>query len=120
MNCDVCKGPMKPLFTGHFCPNDCDRPKAQAPAPKKTGATMVPIPNTTWGPWGAIANWLPPTQNAYKPADDECRNGMCRAKGKPTHSSVVTGNPVMYFTHYQCTLCNQTWAVKDPPPKGTP
>ena len=25
MNCPVCKGPMKPLFNGLFCPRDCDR-----------------------------------------------------------------------------------------------
>lgn len=25
MICPVCSGPMKPLFTGFFCPKDCDR-----------------------------------------------------------------------------------------------
>lgn len=25
--CPVCNGPMKPLFTGFFCPKECDRPK---------------------------------------------------------------------------------------------
>lgn len=25
MRCPVCKGPMKPLFNGLYCPNDCDR-----------------------------------------------------------------------------------------------
>lgn len=30
MNCPICRSQMKPLFTGEFCPNDCDRkPKAQ-------------------------------------------------------------------------------------------
>lgn len=26
MICQECMVPMKPLFTGFFCPNDCDRP----------------------------------------------------------------------------------------------
>jgi hypothetical protein len=34
VNCIVCKGPMKPLFSGSFCPNDCDRRGAAPPAPK--------------------------------------------------------------------------------------
>lgn len=27
MTCITCQSPMKPLFTGFFCPNDCDRKK---------------------------------------------------------------------------------------------
>jgi hypothetical protein len=34
VNCIVCKGPMKPLFSGSFCPNDCDRRGAAPPTPK--------------------------------------------------------------------------------------
>jgi hypothetical protein len=34
VNCIVCKGPMKPLFSGSFCPNDCDRKGVAPPAPK--------------------------------------------------------------------------------------
>lgn len=29
--CTVCGGPMKDLFTGTFCPKDCDRPRAPVP-----------------------------------------------------------------------------------------
>lgn len=32
MNCQYCKTQMKPLFSGFFCPNDCDR-KCQRPPP---------------------------------------------------------------------------------------
>lgn len=28
--CDVCGGPMRPLFTGSFCPKDCDSRAAKA------------------------------------------------------------------------------------------
>lgn len=30
MNCTVCGGEMKQLFTGYYCPKNCDRPSAQA------------------------------------------------------------------------------------------
>lgn len=29
MNCPTCSTPMKPLFSGEFCPNDCDRTSAK-------------------------------------------------------------------------------------------
>ena len=32
MICPTCHGPMKPLFTGSFCPRDCDRPAAATSA----------------------------------------------------------------------------------------
>ncbi|MFA6159156.1 MAG: hypothetical protein WC763_06055 [Candidatus Paceibacterota bacterium] len=40
MTCPACGGPMSPLFTGSFCPRDCDRPRAVTQAP--TGRS---------GPW---------------------------------------------------------------------
>ena len=45
--CPVCRGPMKPLFQGFFCPNECDLP-AEKRAPKK--ATIATSP--TLAEWG--------------------------------------------------------------------
>lgn len=28
--CPTCNGPMRPLFTGSFCPRDCDRPTTRS------------------------------------------------------------------------------------------
>jgi hypothetical protein len=113
--CPACKGPMKPLFTGFYCPKDCDRPfmrkeqidkeikQAQDAMAKPQHWTTLPTP--MFIPYRG-ANYTPPM------ADDECRDFYCNGKGKPTHTAAVQnpGGP-LNFVYYQCGLCNKTWSV---------
>lgn len=42
MNCPDCKAAMKPLFTGFYCPNDCDKPELKAAKkPTNTAAGII-------------------------------------------------------------------------------
>lgn len=36
--CPECKGPMKPLFSGYYCPLDCDKPEVLAARKAKAAA----------------------------------------------------------------------------------
>jgi hypothetical protein len=118
--CPACKGPMKPLFTGFFCPKDCDRPKAfvepKAPAtPGTITYASIKKKANSYGGWGGLAAWLPATPPQ---PDDECRDLMCRAKGRKTHA-VGMGNPMAWHDSYQCTTCSKTWTVPSAPQGAT-
>ena len=114
MNCDVCKGPMKPLFTGHFCPNDCDRPGAKPAMREFRDAPPATLNPNSWNfmgfPMGGIGS-------TYAPKDDQCRDAMCRGKAHlawvlhDQHGGVISRN-------YTCGTCSKQHAIK--PPKGTP
>lgn len=48
LTCPTCKGHMKPLFTGFFCPNDCDR----TPRPLKSTDAFIHVHDgTRWQVW---------------------------------------------------------------------
>lgn len=125
--CPDCKGAMKPLFTGFYCPNNCDKPHLKAAAIAKTIAEALDLmakPRITikgnntiatpgGGVWSVWPTWTTP--NTVAPmADDQCRHVYCNGKGKLTHTSYVAGSlgtPGQNFEHYQCKLCNRTWQV---------
>ena len=119
MICDVCKGPMKPLFTGHFCPNDCDRPAVKAARLNKEIEEIQGIlaKPRIWAPLygGFIPPTAPatPTRNAYIPKNNECRDGMCRAVGNNVYNTAdMTTTPATWYNHYECSLCSKTWKVR--------
>ena len=118
--CPDCKGAMKPLFTGFYCPNDCDKPHLKAARLANTIAKAQDImtkPRIFMKPVApAIHNigaWIPysggPPVPQYAPmANDECRDFFCNGKGKVTHTSVYTG---INTAHYACDICAKTWGI---------
>lgn len=127
---------MKALFTGEYCPNECDLPPEKrtvkpAAAAKKpsTKDNVDAILNQLYkqvykmpavGGWTIPAGsfvpaggFVPPTAPAmpsnagYKPAHDQCPQPYCRAKGQATHTSHAGG---IDFVHYECTICKEKWA----------
>ena len=60
--CKECAAEMKPLFSGEYCPNDCDKPEVLAKrreyeaAAKKLAENNI-TPSTVWG----LGAWIPVT-----------------------------------------------------------
>lgn len=118
--CPHCKGPMKPLFTGFFCPKDCDRPHSQITKLNKAIAEaqdIVAVPRA-WSGWGSPI-WPVSVPAAYTPRPDQCRDAMCRGTGHKTHS-VGQGTPMTWYDNYRCALCSQEWMIPSPPSGGIP
>lgn len=128
--CPHCQEPMKPLFTGFFCPKDCDKPHLRLKALDKEIAEahktmaipriLMPATQPNANVWN-MGGWLPytgPVAPAVVLADDECRDFFCNAKGKVTHSVTVTqpSGIVDRFVYYACVACAKTWNVKSPIP----
>jgi hypothetical protein len=65
MNCPICKGLLKPLFNGLYCPKDCDRP--QLAAMGKVGAAIGAIPD----PLPPIPSWHGAIVSLYKNSNDK-------------------------------------------------
>lgn len=112
--CPVCKGPMKPLFTGSYCPKDCDRPNVKAAGLYKAIAEaqdIAAVPRT-WTPFSNPWTGVPSTPKAsIALADDECRDFFCNGKGKYTH---VSKYQTTEDHHFQCGICAKTWFVTKP------
>jgi hypothetical protein len=118
---------MKPLFTGFYCPKDCDRPHLRAKALDeeiKKAQDAMARPRITANPnvWG-FSGMLPyrgavPAAPAVQLADDECRDFFCNGKGKTTHTTITQGWTTQ-DVHYQCGTCSKTWFVTKPVPKPT-
>lgn len=114
MLCPDCSTPLKPLFTGFFCPNDCDRPKSPTPAKRIDFATIKK--DSSWASAGAnvfpwVGGWfgnLAPAPSSYTPATGQCRKPVCRGQGKHLYSSWVTDvtGKVSGYDKYECTICN--------------
>lgn len=121
--CPVCKGPMKPLFTGSYCPKDCDRPGAKlATISKEIEKDQVlaaqPRIWSSFGGWGMVG---PTTTARIALADDECRDFFCNGKGIKTHSALdVSKTPITSKDGYTCQLCNKDWYGAETPVKSTP
>lgn len=110
--CPVCNGPMKPLFTGSFCPKDCDRPNHKA-AEIAVAQDLIAKPkawvtaNANVIPWGG--GWGFPTMSKYVPAKGQCPDAMCRGKGVHQYSSFTTdtNNVTTGRDHYSCGICSK-------------
>lgn len=120
--CKDCKARMKPLFTGFYCPNDCDKPgvvaarksayQAQLDALKQSIYRTMQAPATAPIPaWpSGIGNWIPAPPTPVKPpADDDCRDPYCGAKGTVV-VTVWRGAYIDYFM-YQCKNCSKQWNI---------
>lgn len=124
---------MKPLFVGHYCPNDCDRPDLKAKAATKAKIATVDDLNSaakkfaaavqsaatprTWVPWSGI--WGPPQAAAIP--DDQCRINYCGSKGTKTHvANIVNGAQSYLEIWYQCNLCAHKWCVTKKPTNAAP
>lgn len=123
--CPDCKGAMRPLFTGFYCPNNCDKPQAKAKKlsdvpveviadiyKKIYGAQQGAIATPrVWSPFGGM---FPVTPN-HTPAmaDDQCRDFYCSGKGAKTHVVFTNlGSPnATEETHYTCQTCTCTWHI---------
>jgi len=126
--CKDCKGPMKPLFTGFYCPNDCDRPKAaltiNATTASNTPAGTINYANIkkTTAKHPAFIWFVPPTAPATPAplrtfADDDCRDFYCGAKGTRVLQSgtIQPDGSTKWDDHYECTRCKKTWHVPSKP-----
>ena len=119
--CPDCKGPMKPLFTGFYCPKDCDKPHLKAAKLKaeiEYAQALSAVPKISYVNTATVPspfNWfIPPSAPAqpsatvpYTPRPDQCSKSSCRGQGKITHSS----NVVVPLNHYECTICGDKWAI---------
>lgn len=122
--CKDCKATMKPLFTGFYCPNDCDKPGVVAARKSEYQAQLntirqniykamgvvaqprmtVPHPGPVVGGWH-VPQALPPTPLA----DDDCRDPYCGAKG--TVIVTVWSGPQIDYFMYQCKTCSKQWNI---------
>lgn len=126
--CNSCGGAMKPLFTGFYCPNDCDKPAAKTKDSNKTpphGIDYSKIRKATGrlNPTFSVGGWgFPVPPPAPPPPDDQCRDFYCGAIGKKTHSYGVINSPGIYdwFDAYECQICKKKWSVPTPKASNNP
>lgn len=124
--CSSCGTPMKPLFSGEFCPNECDWPESAAHQEylKKLRDAVVKEmaePKLIIQGWtgGWTGGWTTPTMPAtpqatgYSPGPDDCPDPYCRAKGTKVSSqqTLVSQTWVPAVEHYKCNLCSKEWDV---------
>lgn len=118
MNCPECKTALKYLFTGTYCPNDCDRPDLKAKQLAAINKTIAEAQDLsakpriyTHLPVGGTLSWPLPSaaKAAYQPTDDQCRDPMCRSKGTMEYQTYI--GFTLTDTTYKCNLCSKTWTI---------
>lgn len=111
---------MKPLFTGFFCPRDCDKPEVLAKrkaaldrlneikAEIAKAQSLAATPRI-WAGWPAMGLPVPAPPPAAPLPDDKCRDFYCGGKGKVAVS--MYNGAIKQYDKYYCQTCGKDWQI---------
>lgn len=104
-NCLTCGGQMKPLFTGWFCPRDCDRKPA---SPLSNGLE--------WKPWPADPSWHYAIVMRFEDLPVRARGAWWVDKGSPPKPNVYPSLDLIgwdYMGNRPKTPSEGWWLTRD-------
>lgn len=102
---------MKPLFTGFYCPNDCDKPELKLKkAQEKIAVAQDALAKPNWTfSVPAVMPYRGAVPGSIVLPNDVCRDFYCGGKGKIAYT-IASANS--WSDVYMCQTCSKTWSIK--------